>query len=306
VKRIITILLILFSSQIFPQLFSVSKKSINTYAQLGKDSAHVEVYHVHRYSVVLKNEDFLLFHDKSDTVFIGEQYRVLRKGGDYFLVDMENPGTKEKLNPVPLSSNSPEFYRKANYYGMKARQLRRLQDSLSGPLRSAHISLQPLHQSGPILYAEYVRHINRISDSLSPKIIELKDTSVERFYNIDKLTATDSSKIYKLLATADYRFYYGQYILNSIAIQHPQLLVRYIGKHPSNEKIVLKTIRWHPNMKAMITSVKETPIQSKEKKRILKQERKHVAGNVAAGVAYIGIIVAEIGLLVLLVKWLAN
>ncbi|MCE3259756.1 MAG: hypothetical protein K0S12_1397 [Bacteroidetes bacterium] len=304
----ITCFLLLLCSQGFSQVYYAVKGNRHFYVDMNKDSAHIEVFQRFRYMIALKDEAILQFKGKSDTLFSGTKYNVTRKGNNYFLLHSPAGQKTEKIQLTPnYVSTSRGFMRKSAFLTLTKKQLTRLQDSLSGPKRSATISFLPLYKThDTLVYAEYARVVTHIKDSLSLAIQAMKDSTVDNYYKVTTLSFRDSTKIFDLLSTADYKFYYGKYLLRHVALHQPELLVRYIDKRPANQKIILKTIRNEEDFRRLTASVKATALHTKGKKLIVRQKNARLAADASIVGLNVVIVLAEIGLIVLLVKWIAS
>jgi hypothetical protein len=184
----------------------------------------------------------------------------------------------------------------------------RLRDSLS---------LYPIRSSMGIWYSdnipqfyslnEYKSLVDQKMDPICAEIIRNKDPRIDLYYKkIDSLQYMDSTAVFELLSNTNYELYCGQYLLKKIAREKPGLLIYYIDKNPRNKDTLLRSIRNGNNDKEIVSAIKSCPVKTHGKKLIIKQRSQRVAGDIGAGAFYIGIILAEITLLVLLFKWIAG
>lgn len=307
-RKALLILLLIISGHGFSQLYFARLTYFEFYVEINKDSAHVEIFRYNRYYFTGKKSDEFLFRqtNKGDTLFAGEKNKIIKTKGLYYL--LYYPKNQKKQSKVELMlclSDNRENLRKQDYSFIMKQKLIRLEDSLSGPVISiktnADEAISDLNTS-KFSYHEYKRVTSRLSDSLILKIIELKDPVASYFYAaIDSLKLLDTNRVYNLLSTAKYNFFYGKYLLEKVAKEKPELLVRYIDKDPSNKKTLLQTIKYHRHGYEMIKNVKAVPLKTKGKKEIVKQKRKNAVDNALASGLYITIILAELALLTLLI-----
>ncbi len=307
-RKALLILVLLISTSAFSQLYNARLTFYDFYAELNKDSAHVEIFRYNRYYLTgTISDEFLLPKSNSrDTLFAGKQNKIIRSQGSYYLLYYNKLSKKHGKIKLEISrTDDRELYRKQAYAYTKKRSLMRLEDSLSGPvktIRTDYYEVINYINSGGVSSDNYAILVDRAFDSLSAKIIELKDPVAINFYNtLDSLDRLDSNRIYNLLSTANYNFFYGKYLLEKVAKEKPELLVRYIDKDPGNKKTILQTIKYHSHLYEIIKNVKTVPLKTKGKKEIVRQKRKNTISNTVAGGLYISIILAELALLTLLI-----
>ncbi|MBL7911852.1 MAG: hypothetical protein JNJ41_12415 [Bacteroidia bacterium] len=307
-RKALLIVLLLISGHSFSQLYFARLTYFEFYVEINRDSAHVEIFRYNRYYFTGKKSDEFLTrqNNKGDTLFAGEKNKIIKTKGLYYLLYYANNQKKQsKVELMLCRSDNRENLRKQDYAFIMEQQLMRLEDSLSGPVISIKTNaLEAINDlnTSQYSYHEFKRVTARVSDSLILKITELKDPVAGYFYAaLDSLKLLDTNRVYNLLSTAKYNFFYGKYLLEKVAKEKPELLVLYVDKEPANKKAVLQAVKYHKHIYEIIKNVKATPAKTKGKKEIIKQKRINAMDNALAGGLYISIILAELALLTLLI-----
>ena len=134
---------------------------------------------------------------------------------------------------------------------------------------------------------------------------QLKNPIVGSYYNkIDSIALLDSNDVFKLLSKANYKYYYGKFLLYKLAEKNPELLIQYIDKNPLNKKAILLAIRNHNNFKEITKNIEEADLTSKGKKQITKQKSKRVITDVGIGTVYFTVVISEVALLTAFTIWI--
>lgn len=310
-RKIILILILFNSYQAFSQIYFARKNWSIFYVEMNKDSARVELFYNSYPDFNFKECDEILSSNKliSDTVFIGKHHQILKTHDNYYLLYKTNHGRKSKKIRLELCGiEERTSLRKLAYSSDKRIKIMQLQDSLSGPNNVIHFDINnPITQINTNKYSEsdYNQSIDCVSDSLIKKILLNRSSSADYFYSMtDSLDKIDSTKVFELLAEANYSFYYGQYFLYQVSLQKPDYLISYIDRNPSNLDTLLKAIKNHNDYNQINRNVKKSSLDSKGKHKILKQKRKRVVRDIAIGTAYITIVVSELALLTMFFVWI--
>jgi hypothetical protein len=106
------------------------------------------------------------------------------------------------------------------------------------------------------------------------------------------------------LTEVDYKYKYGQFLLYKISLYSPECLIHYADKNTENKKTFLHAIKEHNEYSQIVKKVKETQLNTKGKKEIVKQKSKRIIEDAAIATLYITLILVEIAAFVLVVIWI--
>jgi hypothetical protein len=289
----------------FAQLYVSKSKSLDNYVELFKDSARVEVFktHCHHWCITTYVCNEILFPKRSgDTLFSGRSAHILKKGGQIILCYQTNKNKFSKIYLGKCTLDLRDPLRNKAYCRLKNFAINRLYDSLSGP---AYTNL-----NGPIStndhtylpFKDYKIKVDSIFTQLYNWMIVNKDPKIDRLYGkIDSLKYMDPSTAFSLLAETDYDHFCGKYLLKQMAKQRPELLIQYIEKNNSNNRVILRTIRYHDEFKQITSNIRACPAKGKGKRKLVSQRFKRVSGDIGTGIAYTSIILVEISIIPILI-----
>lgn len=312
-KKILLIILMIFSMQTFAQLYHGVKGRWEFYVEINQDRVLVDQFNLdpHGRLISATNEE-ILTNRNQDTLFIGNRYRLEKKNGTFQLSCILNDG---KTLSVGLDTCRFDYrlqHRKNEYSNVQQNRISMLEDSLSGPDFLINVNLyHPIFSAyhDTLSEKEYKEKVDRVSDSLVSVIQILHNPMIDSFYvKIDSIQYLDSTAIYSLLSKADYDFHYGRFLLERVAFQRSECLIGYIDSNPLNKKKLLMSIRNHRSYKGMIEKVKAASPETDGKNLIVKQKRKRVTHdvvlNITAGITVSAIVISEVALVVMLFAWI--
>jgi hypothetical protein len=312
-KKLLTIVFVLiFTNEVFSQLYTGFKDKFivhRFYVDINSDSAHLEIFAFSNRGFCKKEYDkYLLPNAKSsDICFQNNDVQIQQKGNHYFVLfkssllhKVKLHDKRNKIHLKPCIQDDRLLQRKRAYYWEKATYLRKLEDSLRGPINSipqySRFGTMALW-SDSLSLDDFVAITNIISDSLIYKITKITDPVVRNYYNAcDSINKLDTSIICNLLADMVYNYSYEKYFIYKLALKRPDCLIQYVDKNPVNKVSLLRAIRNHNKYKEITKSVKECSLNTKGKKEIVRQKTKRVVTDISLGTAYLTIILSELAL----------
>lgn len=310
-KKIVTILFVIISSQTNAQLFVGYNSWLVFFVEVNSDNARIEIFNQSYPDFMIKKCDEVIYSDNSgnDTLFCGSRHLVTRKLDRYYLHYKLNPN--QKFRKIKLDScqvPKREEYRKWAYATEKGIKLRKMQDSLSYPGHIIQFSINPpireVRFQG-VSYIDYIRQVDSVSDSLEKNIIKWKSPLIDSLYcMINPKTFDDSAIVFRMLSSANYNVYYGKYLLYQLALQKPEFLIHYINNKPENRMEILRVIRRHPNVKEIVQKIRLADIHCKGSREIIRQKFNGDIETAGIVTLYTTIIISELALLAFVIVWI--
>lgn len=304
-KNILILFLTFFSIQAYSQIYKANKGWENYFVEIKNDSIHIEKYYYSYPDFVIKSFDEVI--PLNDTKFNNTVVLKLMNN-NYILKFRENIEKRfKKLHLKPYEAIGRTSIRNRYYSSHKRDEMIILQDSLSDPEILINMDINNIYRKVDVNLneKEYSKRVDKITDSLTYEINKLKNSKIDLFYQkLDSITKLDSTEIYNLLSSSNYKFKYSKSLLQKIAFERPEILISYIDTEPENEKLVLRSIKNHHNFKEITKSVKNTKLSTKGKKKIVKQKTKRILTDIGLGTAYITIILGELAGLIAIGIWI--
>jgi hypothetical protein len=272
--------------------------------ELFNDSARVEIFrtHCHHWCVTRYVCNETLFPKRSgDTLFSGRSAHVLKKSGQIILCyQSKNKFSKIYLDKCTLDLRDP--LRNNAYCRLKNSAINHVYDSLSGPVYRSFNGPISTNDHTYLPFKDYKIRVDSIFGQLYNWMIANKDPKIDRLYGkIDSLKYLDPPTVFALLAETGYDHFCGKYLLKQVAKQRPELLIQYIEKNNPNDRVILRTIRYHDEFKQITSNIKACPAKGKGKRKLVSQRFRRVSSDIGTGIAYTSIILVEISIIPLLI-----
>jgi hypothetical protein len=322
-KKLLTLVFVLiFTNEVISQLYTGFKDKFivhQFYVDINSDSTHLEIFAFSDRGFCKKEYDkYLLPNTKSnDICFQNKDVQIQKKGDHYFLLfkssllhKVNKHDKRNKIQLKPCIQDDRLVQRKRAYFSEKETYLRKLEDSLRGPINSvpqySRFGTMTLW-SDSLSFDDFIAITNKISDSLIDKITKKTDPIVRNYYNAcDSINKLDTSIICHLLADIvyNYTYSYEKYFIYRLALTRPECLIQYVDKNPVNKLSLLRAIRNHNKYKEITNSVKECSLNTKGKKEIVRQKTKRIVTDITLGTAYLAIILSELALMTGIIIWI--
>ncbi|HBS85763.1 MAG: hypothetical protein A2W91_13325 [Bacteroidetes bacterium GWF2_38_335] len=304
-----TLFFLLLTWLSYSQVYQYYDKGKSVFLKINGDSAKLQSfgrYYPHFYFQV--SDDILKKSVKGKDTLYSNENVCLKISGDWIRIKTTK-GKKTKTRTRFLyhcKISDLDFYRINVYLSKIQSPLYQLFDSLSvdrKALDSNLIKRQNILKS--LKYDDFIKQADGFYDSLRLNYISNRNTITDVYYNAtDSILLLDSARIISLFEKADYNHYCCRFFLHQCALQRPDCLIYFAEKDTPARKSFLKAIRNHRNYREIIKKVKETPIESKGKKLILRQKSTRVISDVAIATAGVILVLSNISLMVLLCIWI--